>query len=204
MHNRSRARTRTPAATPLHTQLSGAFCGLLLVLVCALEADGQNVVVTYQGHLTSGGNAFTGNGRFKFAVVRTSRQATATATVGCVDTLFNNCVSYGVTGVTVLDGGSGYTNVPNVSLTGPLFGGGTPTAVAVVSNGVVIAINVTATLNALLSFSSSVTIDPPSPFESTWSNDGMSVTGSEPTMWVDVPVTNGLFTVALGDTTQRT
>src|SRR5690349_17932213 len=35
---------------------------------------------------------------------------------------------------------------------------------------------------------------------SLWSNNGSSVNGSEPTATVAVPVTNGLFTVALGDT----
>lgn len=35
---------------------------------------------------------------------------------------------------------------------------------------------------------------------SLWSNNGSSVNGSEPTAAVTVPVTNGLFTVALGDT----
>ncbi len=164
------------------------------------ESAAQNVVVTYQGHLTSGGQPFNGNGRFKFAVVRAGRQASATATVGCVASNSNFCYGYGVIGVTLLDGGSGYTNVPNVSLTGPPSGGSAPTAVAVVSNGVVIAINVTATADAVLPFSSSVTIDPPSGFESAWSNGGMSVAGSEPTTWVAVPVTNGLFTVGLGDT----
>ena len=34
-----------------------------------------------------------------------------------------------------------------------------------------------------------------------WSNDGTSVNGSEPTAGVSVGVTNGLFTVVLGDTT---
>jgi hypothetical protein len=36
---------------------------------------------------------------------------------------------------------------------------------------------------------------------SLWSNDGTSVNGSEPIRLVPVPVTNGLFTVMLGDTT---
>ena len=35
-----------------------------------------------------------------------------------------------------------------------------------------------------------------------WSNDGTGSDGSEPTSAVSVGVTNGLFTVVLGDTTQ--
>ena len=49
-----------------------------------------------------------------------------------------------------------------------------------------------------------VTIAPPPPnisYATFWSNDGTSVAGSAPTAAASVGVTNGLFTVALGDTT---
>ena len=50
-----------------------------------------------------------------------------------------------------------------------------------------------------------MTIAPPPPaitYTTYWSNDGTSVNGSEPAAGVSVAVTNGLFTVVLGDTTQ--
>jgi hypothetical protein len=58
--------------------------------------------------------------------------ATATATATVVDDF--------VVGVTITDGGSGYTNTPTVSIIGG--GGSGAQAVAVVSNGVVIAVNI--------------------------------------------------------------
>jgi hypothetical protein len=49
-----------------------------------------------------------------------------------------------------------------------------------------------------------VTIGPPPPdiaYTTFWSNDGTSTAGSEPATAVSLPVSNGLFMVALGDTT---
>jgi hypothetical protein len=61
-------------------------------------------------------------------------------------------------------------------------------------------------INAGSGYSSapSVLIGPPPPsvsFTTYWSNDGTSVNGSEPAAAVGVPVSSGLFTVVLGDTT---
>src|SRR5437764_13358912 len=68
-------------------------------------------VISYQGRIQSNGTNFTGNGRFKFAIVspgtNTSRTATAAGTV-------NNGF---LIGITVTDGGNGYTTAPAVTIT---------------------------------------------------------------------------------------
>ena len=88
----------------------------------------QNVMVTYQGHVTSSGADFNGSGEFKFALVTSTnfnKQATATA----------SAPSGGfITIITVGAEGSGYTNAPAVSISG---GGGTGAiAHSTVSGGV--------------------------------------------------------------------
>jgi len=158
-------------------------------------ARAQNTVLTYQGRVTANGANFTGTGRFKFALVTSanaSQQATATA---------NLTVNF-VTSITVVNGGSGYTSAPTVTITGG--GGSGATATASVSGGAVTGITVN---NAGLGYTSppSVTIAPPPPslsYTTFWSNDGTSTDGSEPAAAVSVTVANGLFTAVLGDTAQ--
>jgi len=72
---------------------------------------------------------------------------------------------------------------------------------AVVTNGSVTAINLFGGGGGY-SPNPTVTIDPPpAPFiQSLWSNDGSSVAGSEPTQAFSVPVSQGLYSVGLGDT----
>jgi hypothetical protein len=166
----------------------------LLLLSCGLclTATGQPVVITYQGHVLDNGTAFNGVGLFKFALVVSSNNVQATATAQLTGSF--------VTGVTVDQGGSGYTSAPSVSFTGG--GGSGATATATVSNGMVVAITVNLTGNNYTN-PPTVIIAPPPPglgIATLWSNDGTSVNGSEPTFAVPVGVTNGLFTVGLGDT----
>ena len=57
---------------------------LLLLLLTALAVGlntlhAQNTIVTYQGRVSTNGAAFTGSGRFKFALV-TSTEASVPAT----------------------------------------------------------------------------------------------------------------------------
>jgi hypothetical protein len=87
-------------------------------------------------------------GKCGSAITPLPRAATATATM----------VNDFVVGVTITDGGWGYTNTPIVRISGG--GGSGARAVAVVSNGVVIAINI---LDAGYGYTStpSVVIDPP-------------------------------------------
>jgi hypothetical protein len=151
-------------------------------------------MLTYQGRLQASGTNFTGTGQFKFALVdagsNTVRSATATATV-------NAGV---IAGILVTDGGSGYSSAPSVTITDPTGTGAT--AVAVVSGGAVVAVNPVSNGSGY-SGSPTVTIAPPPPqpvYETYWSNDGSSSAGGEPASATGVPVSEGLFTVGLGDT----
>lgn len=166
---------------------------LAALLGLTAPALAQNVTFTYQGRVTSGGTPFTGAGQFKFALV-TSTDASAPATATAV-------VSFGfVVNITVDTGGSGYTTPPAVTITGG--GGSGASATATVSGGAVTAITI---VNNGSGYTSppTVTVAPPPPslsYVSYWSNDGTSVNGSEPAAAVSVTVTNGLFTVGLGNT----
>jgi hypothetical protein len=170
---------------------------LFLMLACLAgvhQAAAQNTVVTYQGQVTDNGTNFSGTGQFKFALITSTNfnlQATATA---------NLSVPF-VTSYNLISGGSGYVNAPTVTVSGG--GGSGAAATASISGGVVIAIN---PVSAGSGYSSvpTVTISPPPPniaYTTFWSNDGTSTGGSEPAAAVSVAVTNGLFLVALGDTT---
>jgi hypothetical protein len=154
----------------------------------------QDVMFTYQGWVTDIGSDFNGTGQFQFALVTSTNfnlQATATATLS----------GPFVTGYKLISGGSGYVNAPTVTVSGG--GGSGAAATASISGGVVTAIT---PVNAGSNYTSTPTVmlsPPPANIAYTtyWSNDGTSSAGSEPTAAVSVVVTNGLFTIALGDTT---
>jgi len=151
-------------------------------------------VISYQGRVQASGTNFSGTGQFKFALVsagtNVSRRATATATV----------TSGFVTGITVTDGGVGYTSPPAVTITDSTGSGATATAQ--VSGGAVTNITVQSA-GVGYSASPTVTIAQPPPsfvYGTFWSNDGTSSAGGEPSSAVPVSVQQGLFTVFLGDT----
>ena len=152
------------------------------------------LLFTYQGHILDNGSSFNGNGQFKFALVTSvsaSRQTTATANLAGMFV-----ISYNIT-----DGGAGYTTAPTVTISGG--GGSGATATATVSGGAVTAIN-PVTAGTGYTSAPTVTLSAPPPslaYTTYWSNDGTSSSGSEPSTVVSVGVTNGLFTVLLGDTT---
>lgn len=160
--------------------------------VCA-----QDTMVTYQGIVHDNGTNFTGTGLFQFALV-TSFNANLTATA-----VASNPVSGFITTISVTFGGSGYTTPPAVTIYG---GGGSGAAASAVinTNGMVTAVMINPGGNgAGYTNPPTVTIAPPTPaltFATYWSNDGTSIAGSEPSAEVSVAVTNGLFTVVLGDT----
>ena len=158
---------------------------------------GQSTAFTYQGLVQDNGTNFTGTGQFQFALVTgTNANQTATATA-------SPPVSGFITTINVTFGGSGYTAVPAVTISGG--GGSGATATATISNGVVTAININSGGNGSgYTSAPAVTIAPPPPnisYTTYWSNDGTSSAGSEPAASVSVGVTNGLFMVVLGDTT---
>src|ERR1035437_4724263 len=170
---------------------------LLLTLFSQLAtAHAQGTAFTYQGRVTDNGASSAGAGQFKFALVtstNTSSQATGTA----------NAPSGGyITGYTVTAGGSGYVTAPAVTISGG--GGSGATATAQVSGGVVTSISVSYPGNGGYTSTPTVALSAPPPnisYTTYWSNDGTSSAGSEPAAAASVAVTNGLFTVVLGDTT---
>jgi hypothetical protein len=181
--------------TKFHS-LSIVLALLALSTISLSTAHAQNTVFTYQGRVTDNGTNFTGAGQLQFALVtstNTSRTATATA----------NAPSGGyITGYTVTAGGNGYVTAPIVTVSGG--GGSGAAATATISGGMVTGISVSNPGNGGYTSAPTVTIAPPPAnilYTTYWSNDGTSSAGSEPSAVVSVPVTNGLFTVVLGDTT---
>ncbi len=173
--------------TKLHVSI--IWLGLLLG---AHHVNAQNALFTYQGVVMDNGSNFSGTGLFEFALVSSTNfnlQATATA----------NLSGAFVTSYTITSGGSGYVTAPTVTVSGG--GGSGATATASISGGVVTNIAATAA-GAGYTSAPTVRIGPPPPnlaYTTLWSNDGTSREGSEPVSAVSVPVTNGLFTVVLGD-----
>jgi hypothetical protein len=156
-------------------------------------AVAQNTEFTYQGRVLDHGTTFTGTGQFEFSLVTSSNansQATAAATIN----------GGAVTGIGIVNGGSGYPSAPVVTIGVPGGSGVTATAIATVSDGVVTSVAIN---NGGSGYASvpAVTIGPPPPdlfYTTYWNSDGTG--GSQPESAMDVGVTNGLFTVVLGDT----
>lgn len=157
-------------------------------------------LIGYQGRVVVENVNFDGTGQFKFALVDggtiaipPARTATATAVVN----------SGFITSFTLTDGGAGYTSAPTVTINDSAGNGAS--AVATVSNGSVTAIGVS---NPGQGYSGGTTVTiaaPPPPvstatYVSYWSNDGSSNAGAEPERSVSLPVTKGLYSVLLGDT----
>jgi hypothetical protein len=147
---------------------------------------------------TDNGTNFTGTGQFQFALVtstNTSVQATATGNMG------GSSPNEFVESFNLTSGGSGYVNPPVVTISGG--GGSGASAQATISGGAVNSLSIISPGSGYTS-TPAVTIGAP-PADITyvtyWSNDGTSSAGSEPTNAVSISVIDGLFTVALGDTT---
>jgi hypothetical protein len=174
------------------------FTTSLFMAIFALNIFAQNTLVTYQGSVQDGGTNFTGTGFFQFALVTSSNaNQTATATAAAPNSGF-------ITAISVTTGGNGYVSPPTVTIFGG--GGSNATATATINtNGVVTAININPGGNGS-GYSSAPTVTLSAPpqaltYTTYWSNDGTGVAGGEPTASIGVGVTNGLFTIGLGDTT---
>ena len=156
-------------------------------------------LINYQGRVAVGGVNFDGAGQFKFALVDgtapggggavVTRQATATATLA----------GGRVSGVTVTDGGAGYTTPPGVRIVCATGGGAT--VYCVVSGGAVTSIPIVQSANGGYSEPVSVQIDPPpAAVPPYWSNAAdVAPADSEPDAAVSLTVTKGLYSVLLGD-----
>ena len=166
----------------------------ILALLAALMAQAQTPqLLNYQGRVSVNGTNFTGNGQFKFALINNSSSASRTASG-------NAALSYGfLVNVTVTDGGAGYITAPSVTATGG--GGSGAVLVAQISGGVVTNVVVSSSGSGYTSAPSIQFSGPPATYASLWSNDGTSVNGSQPSAAVVLGVTNGLYSVLLGNTT---
>ena len=176
---------------------------ITLLLLCAATLAGNAqvpTIITYQGRLSAAGTNFTGTGQFKFAFLthgtNMARQAAASVT------LTNGSVA----NLTVTDPGAGYTTAPAViinTMPGPPPGSGAVIN-AHISGGAVTGFTIGNPGHDYFSCCTFVTIAPPPPeyfFTSIWSDSGSTLDGIEPIFPVSVPVTDGLFTVHLGDPT---
>jgi hypothetical protein len=170
--------------------LAAAF---IAALACVATAQVPQLV-NYQGRVAVNGVNFNGPGAFRFALVNAGVNVSVQATATAVRT------GAFITSVSVTHGGAGYGVAPVVTFSG---GGGTgATAQATVAGGVVTEITV---LNAGSGYSSlpTVVIAPPPAnlaYTTYWSNDGTSTGGTRPAAAVSLPVTKGLYSVLLGDT----
>jgi hypothetical protein len=167
----------------------------VFILLCATLHAQVPQLLNYQGRVLVGSTNFNATGQFKFALINgTNSSATALASI--------NGLSGGVIQSVVVNvQGNGYTSAPTVTFNDPTHQGSGATATATVSFGQINKIDVT---NGGTNYdpSTSVTIaNPPSNLNFTyWSNDGTSTNGSEPTNSVSINVSNGLYSVLLGDT----
>ncbi|HTV39900.1 MAG TPA: tail fiber domain-containing protein [Candidatus Sulfotelmatobacter sp.] len=183
----------------MKNRVRNVFTALAMAALLALNlqssiARAQGTAFTYQGRVTDNGTNFNGTGQFKFALatgINVASQATATA----------NPPSGGfITVINVVSGGNGYTTTPAVTISGG--GGSGATATASISGGAVTSITVSYPGSGYTS-TPTVTVAAPPPdidYTTYWSNDGTSEDGSEPSSAVSVSVSQGLFTVILGNT----
>jgi hypothetical protein len=176
-------------------------------LICCVSGKAQNTTFTYQGHVLTNGVGFAGTGQFEFALV-TSANTNSTATAVASITAGGGPVS----AITIISPGNGYVTAPAVTISGG--GGSGATATAIIGGGGApnqvssIMIN-----NPGSNYTSvpTVTIAPPPVgigYTTYWNNDGNGLAGSgvngvsglqQPASAVNVGVTNGLFTVILGN-----
>jgi len=167
---------------------------LAIALGIPTSAEAQSTAFTYQGRVMDNGTNFSGTGQFKFALVTTTN-ANRTATASA------NISGAFVTTYTVSFGGNGYVSPPAVTIFGG--GGSGATAHATISGGIVTVVTADNPGSGYTSAPGILLAPPPSSLNYTtyWSNDGTSNAGSQPAAAVSVPVSGGLFTIVLGNST---
>jgi len=173
----------------MRTRFIRVFAVTAILVANALHGQQVPSIITYQGRIAVGGVNFNGSGKFKFAFVKGGMASGFAVVAGGV-----------VTAVSITNGGGGYVTVPAVTFSGG--GGSGAAATATIAGGAVTGITVTGGGSGYAS-APTVGIAAPPAIVSTvtyWSNDGSSKDGSMPISAVTLPVTNGLYSVALGDT----
>jgi len=177
----------------MHHYKGITFLAGLLILVPAIHAQVPQLL-NCQGRVSVNGTNFTGTGQFKFALMNNSSSISRTASgVATISGGF-------LTIVTVTDGGTGYVLAPAVTASG---GGGSNAVItsSISSGGVVTNATVNNPGSGYVSIPAIQFAAPPTAYASLWSNDGTSANGSQPSAAVTLAVTNGLYSVLLGDTT---
>ena len=157
--------------------------------------------LNYQGRVAVQGVNFNGTGQFKFALVDGGVNYNQTATASA------SSDGNSVTSLVILYFGSGYTSAPAVTISAPNAGanagGVQATATAFISpTGNISHIDLTNAGSGYTGIPTVTIAPPPANIVTTtyWSNDGTGTAGAEPTAAVALPVTGGLYSVALGDT----
>jgi hypothetical protein len=151
-------------------------------------------LINYQGKISVQGTNYNGTGQFKFALVGTSVNTSVPAT-GTI-TVVNGFV----VGASITNGGSGYATAPSITINGA---GSGAQLVATVSSGAVTGIQVTKAGSGYQQASTTISISAPTANFTApptfWSNDESSINGSKPVQSVALAVTNGAYSVLLGD-----
>ena len=167
---------------------------LIFLATVALSFAQVPSLINYQGKIAVAGVNYNGTGQFKFALVNggvnQSQTATATATV----------VNGFIVGATLTSGGSGYTAAPAVTVNGT---GNGAQLLATITGEAVTGLQVVNPGSGYQLGSTTISVAPPTPnmaLTTYWSNDGSSSSGSQPTVAVSLPVSNGCYSILLGDT----
>lgn len=179
--------------------------GLLWALIAFFVSHGQlrsQVLIStipYQGRVEVDGVPFTGTGQFNFMLVsKNPFTTTPTAATASVTTLDNGGIEF----ISISNFGSGYTSTPTISFSGGGGTGASATALISLSTGTLTGITITAPGENYTS-PPTITISPPQPAETaTWSNESATpFSTARPASFETLPVTNGIYSVQLGDFT---
>jgi N-acetylneuraminic acid mutarotase len=167
---------------------------IILLLLGLIHANLYAVpgLLNYQGKLATDGVNFEGVGNFKFALVDGGADASQAASATAV-------IAFGfVVNASIDNPGSGYTEVPDVFVNGD---GSGALARAEIQNGAISSIIIE---NAGSGYTTAnFQIAAPNSelsYITHWSHDGTSAAGLPPVSSVQIPVTAGMYSVQLGDT----
>ncbi len=149
---------------------------------------------SFQGVVSVNGAPYTGTGQFKFMLVsKNPFSSTPTQAVAFVDSRVNLAIG----SIALSNGGTGYTEIPEITITGG--GGSGATATASVNAGVISSILVTDRGSGYTS-APTIAISPPQVAEiAAWTNQTPFPTNTdEPTQSVQLAVEQGSYTAQLG------
>ena len=176
------------STTTMYSVIKHLLLSLGLIHVSLAAVPG---ILNYQGKIATEGVNFEGTGNFKFALVDGGTALSQRATVIAE-------LAYGfVVNASIDNPGSGYTDVPEVIITGDGTGA---IAHAEIQGGAVSAIVIENAGSGYTTANFQVA-EPSSALSyiTYWSHDGTSSAGLPPVSAVQIPVTAGMYAVQLGD-----